>query len=69
MSEGRDLGAVEAFADAVRGVPGARLADVHADPDHHRSVVTFLGAPQAVEQAALALAAVPFLRRIFAVPQ
>ncbi len=62
MSEGRDLGAVEAFADAVRSVPGARLADVHADPDHHRSVFTFLGAPQAVEQAALALAAAVFAR-------
>src|SRR5206468_7628864 len=32
-------------------------ANVHADPDHPRSVVTFLGAPEAVEAAALALAA------------
>jgi glutamate formiminotransferase len=62
VSEGRDLPAVEAVADAVRGVPGARLADVHADPDHHRSVFTFLGAPQAVEEAALALAAAVFAR-------
>jgi glutamate formiminotransferase len=62
VSEGRDLGAVEAFADAVRGVPGVTLADVHADPDHHRSVFTFLGAPQAVEEAALALAAAVFAR-------
>jgi glutamate formiminotransferase / 5-formyltetrahydrofolate cyclo-ligase len=46
----------------VRGVSGARLADVHADPDHHRSVFTFLGAPQAVEEAALALAAAVFAR-------
>ena len=62
VSEGRDLRAVEALADAVRGVPGARLADVHADPDHHRSVFTFLGAPQAVEEAALALAAAVLAR-------
>ncbi|MDO8478253.1 MAG: glutamate formimidoyltransferase [Candidatus Rokubacteria bacterium] len=62
VSEGRDLRTVEAVADAVRGVPGARLADVHADPDHHRSVFTFLGAPQAVEEAALALAAAVFAR-------
>lgn len=62
MSEGRDLRVVEALADAVRGVPGATLADVHADPDHHRSVFTFLGAPQAVEEAAVALAAAMFAR-------
>lgn len=62
VSEGRDPRVVEALAGAVRGVPGARLADVHADPDHHRSVLTFLGAPQAVEEAALALAAAVFAR-------
>ena len=62
VSEGRDLRAVEAVADAIRGGPGARLADVHADPDHHRSVFTFLGAPEAVEEAALALAAAVFAR-------
>lgn len=62
VSEGRDLRAVEACADAVRGVPGATLADVHADPDHHRSVFTVLGPPQAVEEAALALASAVFGR-------
>jgi glutamate formiminotransferase len=58
VSEGRDLHAVEAIADAVRAIPGATLADIHADPDHNRSVFTFLGSPPAVEAAALALAAV-----------
>ena len=62
MSEGRDLRTVEALAGAVRRVPGVTLADVHADPDHHRSVFTFLGAPQAVEEAALALADAVFAR-------
>jgi glutamate formiminotransferase len=62
VSEGRDLRAVEAVAFAVRRVPGVTLADVHADPDHHRSVFTFLGAPQAVEEAALALAEAVFAR-------
>lgn len=57
VSEGRDQRVIAAIADAVRAIPGARLADVHADPDHHRSVFTFLGSPPAVEQAALALAA------------
>lgn len=57
VSEGRDRGVVDRIAAAVRGVPGARLVDIHADPDHHRSVYTFLGPPAAVERAALALAA------------
>ena len=60
MSEGRDPRAIEAIAQTVRAVPGARLADVHADPDHNRSVFTFLGPPRAVEEAALALAAAVF---------
>lgn len=43
------------LADAVERA-GARLADVHSDVDHHRSVFTFLGATDVVERAALALA-------------
>jgi len=62
VSEGRDPRAVETIAQTVRSVPGARLADVHADPDHNRSVFTFLGPPRAVEEAALALAAAVFAR-------
>lgn len=62
MSEGRNPRAIEAIAQAVRAVPGARLADVHADPDHNRSVFTFLGPPRAVEEAALALGAAVFAR-------
>lgn len=56
VSEGRDPRLVEQFAATVRSVGGVRLADVHTDPDHHRSVLTFLGAPAEVEAAALALA-------------
>jgi len=56
VSEGRDRLVLARLADAIRGVGGVRLADVHADPDHHRSVFTFLGAPAAVEAATLALA-------------
>ncbi|HEX9821547.1 MAG TPA: glutamate formimidoyltransferase [Methylomirabilota bacterium] len=56
VSEGRDAGRLARFAGAVGSVAGVRLADVHADPDHHRSVFTFLGSPAAVVAAALALA-------------
>src|SRR5262252_5508663 len=44
------------MADAVRGVRDVTLANVHADPDHHRAVFTFLGEPGAVAAAAQALA-------------
>ena len=54
VSEGRDGGVLRRLADAVDHA-GARLVDVHSDVDHHRSVFTFLGAPGAVERAALAL--------------
>jgi glutamate formiminotransferase len=56
VSEGRDLARLARFATAVRTTPGVMLADVHADPDHHRAVFTFLGAPGAVADAARALA-------------
>jgi glutamate formiminotransferase len=56
VSEGRDRARIDRFAAVVRAVPGVRLMNVHADPDHHRSVFSFLGPPAAVEQAALALA-------------
>jgi glutamate formiminotransferase / 5-formyltetrahydrofolate cyclo-ligase len=62
VSEGRDLGAIDEIARSVRVVPGVTLADVHADPDHHRSVFTFVGSPPAIEQAALALAAAVIAR-------
>jgi len=56
VSEGRDRHVIETLADSIRSVSGVRLADVHADPDHHRSVFTFLGSPDDVERAAGALA-------------
>jgi glutamate formiminotransferase / 5-formyltetrahydrofolate cyclo-ligase len=60
VSEGRDQRVIERLADSIRSVAGVRLADVHADPDHHRSVFTFLGAPDDVERAAVALAEAVF---------
>jgi glutamate formiminotransferase len=60
VSEGRDAARLARFAAAVRATPGVALADVHADPDHHRAVFTFLGEPGAVAAAALRLADVVF---------
>jgi glutamate formiminotransferase len=41
FSEGRDRGTIEAIGRALSG--SARLLDVHADPDHNRSVFTLVG--------------------------
>lgn len=52
FSEGRHRDTVDALAEAVREVSGVRLVNVSADPDHHRTVLTFLGDPGAVAEAA-----------------
>jgi glutamate formiminotransferase len=55
VSEGRDAAVIARFADSVRSVPGIALLDIHTDPDHHRSVLTFVGGRRAVEEAAYRL--------------
>ena len=44
FSEGRDEGAIRAVGKALTAT-GARLLDVHADPDHNRSVYSLAGVP------------------------
>ena len=56
FSEGRDAEKIERIADSVRALPGIRLLDLHSDPDHNRSVLTFAGEEDAVLEGALALA-------------
>ena len=53
FSEGRDLTVVRAIVDAMSS-SGAELLDWSADPDHNRSVVTVIGTPAQVEEAAFA---------------
>ncbi|MGH7317662.1 MAG: glutamate formimidoyltransferase, partial [Candidatus Rokuibacteriota bacterium] len=60
VSEGRSRETVARLGQAITRVPGVRLASVHIDPDHHRSVFTFMGAPGPVQAAALALARAVF---------
>lgn len=52
LSEGRDLAKVRALVDVIVAA-GVDVLDWSADPDHHRSVVTFIGDPAAVEAAAM----------------
>ena len=56
VSEGRSPAVIDRLGRAITQVKGVRLASVHIDPDHHRSVFTFLSAPEAVQAAALSLA-------------
>jgi len=52
FSEGRRKEVVEQIKAAIVSVPGVKLLDEEMDADHNRSVLTFAGKPEAVEQAA-----------------
>jgi glutamate formiminotransferase/formiminotetrahydrofolate cyclodeaminase len=52
FSEGRRPEIYNAIGDAIARVPAAHVLDVSADSDHNRSVITFAGAPEAVQEAA-----------------
>jgi glutamate formiminotransferase len=52
FSEGRDRTVIDAIVAAVRSVDGVAVLDVTLDADHHRSVVTFAGASEAIGEAA-----------------
>lgn len=53
FSVGRDPALVEELVEAI-AAEGVDVLDWSADPDHNRSVVTFVGEPAAVEEAAVA---------------
>jgi len=52
FSEGRDAAVYNEIADAIRSVRTVNVLDVSADPDHNRTVVTFVGKPDDVAEAA-----------------
>jgi len=52
FSEGRNRAVVDAIASALSA--GARLLDVHSDPDHNRSVFTLVGDDSGLVEALLA---------------
>ncbi len=52
FSEGRRETVIEQIVAAMDECQGAQVLDVQSDPDHNRSVVTLVGAPQAVVEAA-----------------
>ena len=56
ISEGRNTEVIEAVLDTVRATAGVTLLDYSSDPSHNRTVITFLGSPEGVQDAAVALA-------------
>ncbi len=52
FSEGRRPEVIEQIVAALTSVEGVALLDQHSDPDHNRTVVTLIGPPEAIEEAA-----------------
>ncbi len=56
FSEGRDPEKIARIAASVREIPGITVLDLHSDPDHNRSVLTFVGEEGPLLEASVALA-------------
>ena len=54
VSEGRRPDVIDALARAI-AAPGVRLLDQSSDPSHNRTVYTFVGEPEPLQQAVLRL--------------
>jgi glutamate formiminotransferase len=52
FSEGRREEVIDEIVDEIKKVKGVKLLDVESDVDHNRSVVTFIGEPEAAAEAA-----------------
>ncbi len=53
FSEGRRPEVYNTIAGVIGGIPGVHVLDISADSDHNRSVITFVGSPEGVEEAAV----------------
>lgn len=60
ISEGRNLELVEQVVEPIRRTAGVKLLNYSSDPDHNRSVLTYLGQPEAVLAASQAMAVKAF---------
>src|SRR5258708_33934347 len=56
VSEGRDQATIDAIANAIRATPDVHLLNIHSDPDHNRSVFTYVSqSAEAIIEATLRL--------------
>src|SRR6266436_6487887 len=54
FSEGRQVKTVERLAQAIASVETACVLNTHIDPDHNRSVITFVASREMIVEAAFA---------------
>lgn len=54
FSEGRRPEVIRQIVEAMEAIPDVLILDVQSDADHNRTVVTMVGPPEAVEEAAFA---------------
>ena len=52
FSEGRNIRIINAIAGAISAVPGVKFISAEPDKDYNRTVVTFVGEPEAVLEGA-----------------
>lgn len=52
VSEGRNTEVIDKITAALESSPGIKVIDKDSEPNHNRSVYTFIGEPEAVLQAA-----------------
>lgn len=52
FSEGRDRAKIQAIVREIEATPGVKLLDVDPGEATNRTVVTFIGSPEAVKEAA-----------------
>lgn len=53
FSEGRNPETVRQIAESIAAVDSACVLDTHIDPDHNRSVITFVASPEKIVKAAV----------------
>ena len=56
ISEGRNQEVIEAVVDQIRTTPGCTLLNQSSDPNHNRTVITYIGDAKGVEEASVKLA-------------
>lgn len=52
FSEGKNSRKINEIAKAIKKIEGVDLLEINKDPDHNRSVMTFIGEPEKVLEAA-----------------
>src|ERR1041384_6488725 len=57
FSAGRDPETVARLVEVIESVADALVLDTHSDPDHNRTVITFVATPAAAVEAAVRAAA------------